>query len=139
MTGAGRGDDYLGEARERIEDEVLVWGVGEKTGSEGQNVPIRFREEARDSLPQHLLVLLGGYARKRIGLTPLPQMVIETDLEARHGPHRKLVEVSEVALEIRDRKRAKAIKLGRARPEPAEHLPNHRPGQPPNARQAAAI
>ena len=94
VPGTRRGERHLLVLRVNVDDEVVVWGVGEHAGGEAHRRPGSVREVTLSKLPEELLVVVMGLTVDLVGLTRLFQVEILTELEARYPEDGEAVEAS---------------------------------------------
>jgi hypothetical protein len=75
----------------RVEDKVLIGGVGEETGLEGHGGAVGVGEVTADHRPENLLVSFVDQTVHPFRARYLLQMVIATDLEPGYPEHREAV------------------------------------------------
>src|SRR5688572_16867460 len=123
MPGAGRGDYDLRISCQEVEDEMLVRGIGEQAGAQRHGRAVGRWEVASRRLTQGRFVDRGRLPLEIVGDHLLPEMMVETDLEARHVIMRESVVTSFRNHQVEYRKPLRGEKRRLQGRKPAEYLP----------------
>src|SRR5215213_1899263 len=122
VPGAGRGDNDLGKIGQHIEDEMLVWGIGEHAGAQGHGWAVRRRKVARGGLAQWRFVTGVRLPLEIVGVNSLLPMMVKTDLETRYVVLWEAVVAPLRDHEVEHREPLRYEKRRLQGREPAQHL-----------------
>src|SRR3954469_1459449 len=103
MPRAWRRNNDLRVLRQEVEDELRVRGVRKHAGPQGHSATIGRREIARRGLSQRRFVTGTSLAVETVGIDALLEVMVKTDLEARHVVLGEAVETALGHHQVEDR------------------------------------